>query len=144
MCHSNGYYVRIRFCEILFWGEICRDFPYCSSPMVDSRKNTPGPLNIKTVFPGMEISIMKIRRSSDSLIFIIGIPVLVRHCYIETTPRFPFQQQLSIHWGWDKMVSIFRWHSHIHFMNENCILIPILLTVVSINNKFMCHRACAT
>ena len=36
--------------------------------------------------PPMGISIMKIRRSSDRLIFIMGIPILVRrHLYIETT-----------------------------------------------------------
>ena len=44
----------------------------------------------KTILPGcIEIPIMKIRRSSDSLIFIMGIPILVRrHLYIETTPRY--------------------------------------------------------
>ena len=39
----------------------------------------PGPqLNIKMIFPGIGISIMKIRWSSDHLIFIMGIPILVR------------------------------------------------------------------
>ena len=42
-------------------------------------------LNIKTVFLGMGIPIIKIRRSSDRLIFIMGISILVRrHLYIET------------------------------------------------------------
>ena len=41
--------------------------------------------NIKTRFPGIGIPIMKIRRSSDHLIFIMGIPKLVRsHLYIES------------------------------------------------------------
>ena len=46
----------------------------------------PGPcLNINTVFLCMEISITKIRLSSDSIIFVMGIPILVRqHLYIET------------------------------------------------------------
>ena len=46
-------------------------------------------LNIKTVFPGMGVSIINIRRSWDRLIFIMGIPILVRlHLYIETVSRF--------------------------------------------------------
>ena len=49
---------------------------------------TPGNrLNTKTVFPGMVIPIIKIRRSSDRLIFILGINILVRRRpYIETAP----------------------------------------------------------
>ena len=40
--------------------------------------------NIKTVFPGMGISMLKIRRSRDRLIFNMGISILVRrHLYIE-------------------------------------------------------------
>ena len=35
--------------------------------------------NIKIVFPGMAISIRKIRQSWDCLIFIMGIPILIRH-----------------------------------------------------------------
>ena len=43
-------------------------------------------VNIKTVFPGMSIPIVKIRKSHNRLIFImvmliiIGIPILVRRC----------------------------------------------------------------
>ena len=49
------------------------------------QKPTGSRLNIKTVFPGMEFSIIKIRRSWDSLIFIMGIPIMVRRrLYIET------------------------------------------------------------
>ena len=37
-----------------------------------------GPSQCKTAFPCMGISIIKVRRSWDSLIFIMGIPMLVR------------------------------------------------------------------
>ena len=49
---------------------------------------SPGPrLNIKTIFPGMGIPMLKIRRSRDRLIFNMGIPILVRwHLHIETAP----------------------------------------------------------
>ena len=36
--------------------------------------------NMNTVIPAIEISIIKIRRSWDRLIFIIGIILLVRRC----------------------------------------------------------------
>ena len=36
-------------------------------------------------FPGIEIPMLKIRRSRDRLIFNMGIPILVRHLYIETS-----------------------------------------------------------
>ena len=40
----------------------------------------------KTLFLGMEISIINIRRSWENLIFIVGIPILVRrHLYTETS-----------------------------------------------------------
>ena len=45
-------------------------------------------LNIKTVFSGMRILIIKIRQSPDRLIFIMGIPILVRrHLYTEMGPE---------------------------------------------------------
>ena len=45
--------------------------------------------NIKTVFPGIGIRMLKIRRSWHRLIYNIGIPILVRrHLYIETAPWF--------------------------------------------------------
>ena len=49
---------------------------------------TIGPrFHINTVFPGMGISMSKIRRSWDRLILNMWIPVKVRrHLYIETTP----------------------------------------------------------
>ena len=48
----------------------------------------PGPrLNIKTLFPGMGISMLKLRRSRDRLIFNTEIPIPVRrYLYIETGP----------------------------------------------------------
>ena len=48
-----------------------------------------GPVSIwKPSFPGMEIPMLKIRRSWDRLIFNMGIPILVRrYLYIETGPR---------------------------------------------------------
>ena len=60
--------------------------------------------NIKTVFPGMRISMLKIRRSWDRLIFIMGIPILVRrHLYIETAKYWLVHSYLSAlhnwHWG---------------------------------------------
>ena len=45
-------------------------------------------LNIKTVFPGMGIPMLKIRRSRDRIIFNMAIPILVRqHLYIDMAPR---------------------------------------------------------
>ena len=43
-------------------------------------------LDTKTVFPCIGISIVKIKRSWDRLIFITGIPIPVRHLYIDTAP----------------------------------------------------------
>ena len=39
-------------------------------------------LNVKTTFPGMGVSNIKIRRSWDRLIFIMGIPILARRHFI--------------------------------------------------------------
>ena len=45
--------------------------------------------NIKTTFPDVEISIIKIRRSHDCLVFVIRLPILVRKLlYIEAAPKF--------------------------------------------------------
>ena len=41
------------------------------------------PSHIKTVFPGMGISIIKIKRSWHRLIFKIVIPMLLKHIYVE-------------------------------------------------------------
>ena len=42
------------------------------------------PLNIKTIFPGIGIPMLKIRGSKDRLIFNMGIPLPARrYCYIE-------------------------------------------------------------
>ena len=40
----------------------------------------------KICFTGMGISIIKIRRSWDRLIFIMGIPILIIHLYLEMHP----------------------------------------------------------
>ena len=51
--------------------------------------------NIKTVFLGMGIPIMKIRWSCDCLIFIIWIPLLVRwHLYIDMAPDIKSMLQI--------------------------------------------------
>ena len=53
------------------------------------KTSRPGPrLIINTVFPGVGISIIKIRGSWHRLVFIMGIPILVRlHLYIKTGLR---------------------------------------------------------
>ena len=60
----------------------------------------PGPrLNIKTIFSGMGIPMLKIRRSVDRLIFNIGMPILVRqHLYIEMPPSSPMKCAHSLLW----------------------------------------------
>ena len=57
---------------------------------VEGCQTWPGPrLNIKTVYPGIGIPMLKIRRSRDRLIFNMGIPIPVRrHLYTETVPRW--------------------------------------------------------
>ena len=55
-------------------------------------------LNIKAVFPGIEIPIIKMKRSLDRLCFIMGVSILARrHFYIETphphTPRIPIHSE---------------------------------------------------
>ena len=55
-------------------------------------------LNIKSVFSGMGIPMLKIRRLQDNLIFNMGFPILVRrHLHIETVnPLIPsFQMSRS-------------------------------------------------
>ena len=50
---------------------------------------TQGPVSIqRPSFPGMGIPMLKIRRSWDRRIFNMGMPILVRHLYIETPLRF--------------------------------------------------------
>ena len=55
---------------------------------------SPAPcLNTKTVFPGMQIPMLKVRQSLD---FNMGIPMLARrHLYIETSPCGHFYQHRS-------------------------------------------------
>ena len=60
--------------------------PSDCQPSSGSSHCYPGPRhNLKTVFSGVGISMLKIRQSRDSLIFNMGIPILVRrHLYIGT------------------------------------------------------------
>ena len=61
-------------------------------------------LNIKTVFPGMGIPMLKIRLSRECLIFNMGIPMLVkRHLYIETPPQRPI---LLTGWGLNEITDV--------------------------------------
>ena len=65
-------------------------------------------LNIKTVFPGMGITMLKIRRSQDRLIFNMGILMLVRwHHYIETAASSKPSNWLS-QW-WPNLPNMYYW-----------------------------------
>ena len=72
-------------------------------------------LNIKTVFPGMGISIIKVRWSWDHLIIIMGIPTPKDDIYIEMGPgrlniKMPSYQYEDSHVK-DKMVLSLTWES---------------------------------
>ena len=57
-------------------------------PLMNRSWQPRGHFNIKTVFPGIGIPIIKIRRSWDRLIFIMRIPILVTwHFCTATAPR---------------------------------------------------------
>ena len=60
--------------------------------------NLPGPcLNIKIVFPGMVISIIKVRWSWDSCIFKMGVPIPVRkHLLYWDSPQVPSLQNQAV------------------------------------------------
>ena len=82
---------------------------YPTNALPLSLKRSGSRLNIKTIFPGLQIFIVKLR-SWDCFIFIIGIPILVRwHLYIESGHRALIQYKGVIllyrksHYG-DKMV----------------------------------------
>ena len=61
---------------------------FISTLRSSSTKEPERRLSMKTVFPDIGIYIIKVRRSLDSLIVIMGIPNLVRrHFYAETVPR---------------------------------------------------------
>ena len=70
---------------------VCVTRPQCNIVITVAAYDlaTPGPRHIiTTVFPGMVIPDIKIRRSQDRLIFIMRIPIPIRrHFYIETVPR---------------------------------------------------------
>ena len=75
-----------------------------SKELKHRRKKPASHFNIKTVVPDIEIPIIKIRRSWDRLIFIMGIPIHIRqHLYIEMAQKRPFQYKVfpstGIHMG---------------------------------------------
>ena len=97
--------------------KIKENFIVNSVPSTDGLTTNPceiGPrLNIKMVFLGMRISTIKIKQSIDHLIFIMGIPILLRqHLYIETAAPGHNEQMTFLkmsakiiydfitHWGW--------------------------------------------
>ena len=69
--------------DLIFW--VTRDITRSTKGHQESgQPNEPGPRVDKTVFPGMEISIIKIKRSRDRLTFAMEIPVMVKcHLYIK-------------------------------------------------------------
>ena len=73
-------------------------------------------LNINTVFPGIGIPMLKIRRSLDRLIFNMGIPILVRrHLYTKTAPwLLPSQRTSDV--KLDTHVGSLEWAHDIHFL----------------------------
>ena len=82
----------------------CGQFP-CMSVRTLYFLNTRGPLqwktrprcNIKTVFTGFGISIIKIKESWDRLILIMGIAMLIRwHLYIEMIPGSCFDANFVV------------------------------------------------
>ena len=75
-----------------------------------------GCLNVKTIFPGVRISFIKIGQLWGGLIFIMGIPVLVRQ-------HFYFKTPLSLCPGWNECewatISCTEWN-HWPSANEYC------------------------
>ena len=58
--------------------------------MVSHEMSQLGRVTIKTALPGIGIFFIDIRQSADYLIFIMGIPILIKHPYIKTAPKiFP-------------------------------------------------------
>ena len=87
----------------------------------NSTDKQPGPrLNVKTVFPGMGISMLNIRRRWDRLIFNMGILIVVRlHFYIETSPWSPrkWQERPKCYILWSNTASPSydaQTHRHLH------------------------------
>ena len=84
---SKYRYVNVYF--VCAWFNIIQDWLSLNSDQNWTSKKTSGPqLKIKTVFPGYSISVIKIRRSSSRLIFIMVVSLLVRYLYAETAPCF--------------------------------------------------------
>ena len=76
-CWSATWFIKI-------WSAILYDV-ICVKHLHEELCKKAGPrLNKKTVFPVISISIIKIRWSWDCVTFMMGIPIQIRHLYIET------------------------------------------------------------
>ena len=97
--------------------------------------------NMKTIFPGMGIFMLKIKQAWDCLIFNMVIPILVRwHFYIETAPIFPFNMTTAL---LSMGISIIRkrqmWVDH-RWYSQNSISNSIIFVYqISLFGKEWCH-----
>ena len=86
--------------------------------------------NIKIIFLGMAISVIKARRSLDHLSLIMGIPMLVRqYLYIEIAPWFCHEIKFWTHktadcslWADMGVYYDYFWHIDCVIMKLNCIM----------------------
>ena len=84
---------KLKFCGF----DISWDLVLDIHPLSDQKPWISTVVNLLSTFPGMRITMLKIRWSRDSLIFNMGIPILVRrHLYIET------DSWISM-WNWAKI-----------------------------------------
>ena len=98
-----------------------------AEPFLFVGPQSPGPcLNIKTVFPGMGISIIKMRRSWDRVIFITGIPIPVRPCIHINTVPYSLHLRV-IHGRVAKHQSFRTFNVHLFVVLCNEMLIPTIL-----------------
>ena len=100
---------------------LTKDLNYwCSRECKAKKSRTPyRSINIKTVFPGIRVSIMKIKRSWDRLIFIMGISLLVRrHIYIETIPRWLGSKKLGWFVAAGKTANRQEWNDYIYMTSR--------------------------
>ena len=96
--HSGPAESWLYLCRLLIWAQLAvTTTHHCHhTPDRGHKDRTPVPhLNIRTTFPGIEISIIKIRWLWDRLIFIKGIQILIRLCLYWDSPKEP--------------ISIYRW-----------------------------------
>ena len=71
--------------------------------------------NIKAVFPGMGIPMVKIRQSWDCRVFIMGIPVLVRQQLYFEMPPISASATDIIHMKWLRFL-ILTLAENVHFL----------------------------